>query len=159
MDIRKFFDSPTTSKGSPVSNLLGKKKAAAAKEPKKQKSSAAPSGSPTAAELRQAKKIVAAAAKAKKEKEDKNFYCPPELVEWEKADKLYKKLRDFTTADLKGFCQESNIRYGGPKYELVVRLHEHVKEAIFKEKMDALQVLADEHDVSAAAELHFAQVH
>ena len=86
MDIRKFFDSPTTSKGSPVSNLLGKKKAAAAKEPKKQKSSAAPSGSPTAAELRQAKKIVAAAAKAKKEKEDKNFYCPPELVEWEKAE-------------------------------------------------------------------------
>jgi len=157
MDIRKFFDSPSTSKASPVSNLLGKKKAVSAVEPKKQKS-AALSGLPTAAELRQAKKIVAAAAKAKKEKEDKNFFCPPELVEWEKAGKLGKKLRDHTTADLKDFCQWSNIRYGGPKYELVGRLLEHAKEAIFKEKMDALQALADEHDVSAAAELHFAKV-
>ena len=158
MDIRKFFDSPTTSKGSPVSNLLGKKKAAAAKEPKKQKSSAAPSGSPTAAELRQAKKIVAAAAKAKKEKEEENFYCPPELIGWKKAGKLHKKLQDLTTPDLKAYCQESNIRYGGPKYELVKRLLEHVKEAQFKEKVNALQALADEQDVTAAAELLFAKV-
>lgn len=157
MDIRKFLDSPTTSKASPVSNLLGKKKAAAAKEPKKQKS-AAPSGSPTAAELREAKKIVAAAAKAKKEKEDQNFYCPPELIGWKKAGKLHKKLQDLTTPDLKGFCQESNIRYGGPKYELVKRLLEHVKEAEFKEKVNTLQALADEQDVTAAAELLFAKV-
>ena len=78
--------------------------------------------------MRQAKKIVAAAAKAKKEKEDKNFFCPPELVEWEKAGKLGKKLRDHTTANLKGFCQWSNIRYDGPKYELVGRLLEHAKD-------------------------------
>jgi len=157
MDIRNFLDSPTTSKASPVSNLLGKKKAAAAKEPKKQKS-AAPSGSPTAAELREAKKIVAAAAKAKKEKEDKNFYCPPELIAWKKAGKLHIKLRDLTTPDLKGYCQEANIRYGGPKYELVKRLSDHVKEAQSREKVDALQALADEQDATAAAELLFAKV-
>ena len=81
----------TTSKASPVSNLLGKKKAAAL-EPKKQKS-AAPSGSPTAAELREAKKIVAAAAKAKKEKEGKNFYCPPELIAWKRPVSCTKSCR------------------------------------------------------------------
>lgn len=156
MDIRKFLDSPTTSKASPVSNMLGKKKAAAV-EPKKQRSGA-PNGTPTAAELKEAKKIVAAAARAKKEKEDKNFYCPPELMEWMNADVLHKKLRDLTTADLKDYCKEANIRYGGPKYELVARLVGHVKEALLKEKKDALQARADEQDVSASAELLFAKV-
>jgi len=156
MDIRKFFDSPTTSKASPVSNMLGKEKAAA-KEPKKQKATAA-SGSATAAELRQAKKIVAAAAKAKKEKEDENFYCPQELVEWKKAGMLRKKLRDINTEGLKVFCRASNLKYGGAKYKLVASLLEHVEEALKREKMDTLQALADDQDVSAAAELHFAKV-
>ena len=159
MDIREFFDSPGTSKTSSVS----KRKAAPSQlQPKKLKGSPGPSGSPTAAELRKAQKIVAAAAKAKKEakkeEEDKNFYCPPELVEWERADKLRKKLRDLTTADLKLYCRQSNIKYGGPKYELVGRLLEHVEEALWREKMHALQALADEQDVSAGAELLFAKV-
>ena len=119
------------------------------------KKGTASSASPTAAEVRQAKKIVAAAAKAKK---DETFHCPPELVEWEKAGSLRKKLRDINTAGLKRFCQESNIKYGGAKYKLVERLLEHVEEALKREKTSALQALADEQDVSAAAELLFAEV-
>jgi len=153
MDIRNFLDSPTTSKASPVSKL---KKAVASKGAKnKQKGTALGASSPTAAEVKQAKKIVAAAAKAKKEKD---FNCPPELLEWKKEGKLRKKLGDLTTDEVKVYCREAKLKYGGAKYKLVASLLDHVEEALKREKVDALQALADEDDLSAGAELLFAKV-
>ena len=102
--------------------------------------------------MRQAKKIVAAAAKAKKEKEGEKFHCPVVLFAWEKAGVLRKKLGDHNTAELKELCRESNLRYGGPKYELVARLLEHVEEAHKREKSAALQAQAEEGDVASSTE-------
>ena len=108
--------------------------------------------------MRQAKKIVAAAAKAKKEKEGEKFHCPALLLAWEKAGVLRKKLGDHNTAELKELCRESNLRYGGPKYELVARLLEHVEEAHKREKCAALQAQAEEGDVASSTELYFEKV-
>ena len=102
--------------------------------------------------------MVAAAAKAKKEKEGEKFHCPAVLLAWEKAGVLRKKLGDHNTAELKELCRESNLRYGGPKYELVARLLEHVEEAHKREKFAALQAQAEEGDVASSTELYFEKV-
>jgi len=121
----------------------------------KQKGTALVASSPTAAEFKQAKKMVAAAAKAKK---DKEFNCPQELLEWKMEGKLHKKLGDLTTEEVKVYCREANLKYGGAKYKLVASLLEHVEEALKREKVDTLQALADENNLSAGAELLFAKV-
>ena len=68
---------------------------------------------------------------------------------------LRKKLGDHNTAELKELCRESNLRYDGPKYELVARLLEHVEEAHKREKCAALQAQAEEGDVASSNELYF----